>query len=175
MAFGKKAKLDAAGLKEYAARLLAGRALTAAELRRKLTPRAEDPEGVGALIETLRGYGVVDDKRLASGFAGNRAESGLMGRGKVFAKLRARGVAGSVAEKAVTEAYAGRDETKMVEEYLARKFRGKNLGEMLQDPAKLAGLYRRLRTAGFGSQASIGVLKRYAREAEMLEDLPEES
>lgn len=169
------AKLDAAKLKDYAARLLAGRALTSAELRRKLRSKAARLEDADEVLEALRGYGMVDDRRLASSFATNRAESGLMGRSKAFAQLRVKGVASTIAQTAVAQAYDGRDEVKMVDEYLARKYRTKNLGELLQDKAKLASVYRRLRTAGFGSTASITALKRHAREAEMLEDMPEET
>ena len=59
----------------------------------------------------------------------------------------------------------------MIEEYLARKFRATNLPIYLQDEKKLASVYRRLRTAGFSSGASIRVLKRYAAQAEELEGL----
>lgn len=175
MAFKSAAKFDASQLKDYAARLLASRALTSSELRRKLRSKAARPADVDELMESLRGYGVVDDRRLASSFAFNRAESGSMGSRKALAQLRAKGVAPSVAEAAVDEAYEGRDETKMVMDYLARKFRSKNLAELLSDKAKLASVYRRLRTAGFSSSASIIALKRFAAEAAALEDMPEET
>lgn len=45
---------------------------------------------------------------------------------------------------------------------LERKFRGKDLAEMLQDEKKLASVYRRLRTAGYSTGNSVKVLKRYA-------------
>lgn len=175
MALNSAAKFDASKLKDYAARLLASRPLTASELRRKLRAKAADLADVDPLMESLRGYGVVDDRRLASSFALTRADSGVMGSRKALAQLRAKGVSSTVAQAAVDEAYQGRDEVKMVEDYLARKFRSKNLAELLADPAKLASLYRRLRTAGFSSSASIRALKRFAAEAAALEDLPDES
>lgn len=175
MSFKPAAKLDASKLKDYAARLLASRPLTASELRRKLRAKAARPEDVDPLMESLRGYGVVDDRRLASSFAFNRAESGSTGSRKALAQLRAKGVSSTVAQAAVDEAYQGRDEVKMVEDYLARKFRSKNLAELLADPAKLASLYRRLRTAGFSSSASIRALKRFSAQATALEDMPEDS
>ena len=175
MAIKSAAKLDASQLKDYAARLLASRALTSSELRRKLRSKAARLADVDELMESLCGYGVVDDRRLASSFAFNRAESGSMGSRKALAQLRAKGVSPSVAQAAVDEAYQGRDETKMVEDYLARKFRSKNLPELLTDKAKLASLYRRLRTAGFSSSASIRALKRLSSEAAALENMPEDS
>ena len=56
------------------------------------------------------------------------------------------------------------------EEYVARKFRGRNLTEYLADPSHLASAYRKLRYAGFGSSACIRVLKRYSDRAEEIEE-----
>ena len=61
----------------------------------------------------------------------------------------------------------------MIEQFLARKYRGKNLHVLLTEEKYLASAYRKLRTAGFGAGTSISVLKRYASEAERLEDLEE--
>jgi regulatory protein len=72
-----------------------------------------------------------------------------------------------VAEKTYQET----DETKLIEEFLKRKYRGKKLGEFLGEEKNLAAAYRRLRYAGFPAGASIGVLKRYVRQAEELEGL----
>ncbi|HNY39544.1 MAG TPA: RecX family transcriptional regulator [Bryobacteraceae bacterium] len=174
MAFKPATKLTVAQLKDHAARLLAGRALSLAELRRKLRARAARVEDVDEVIGMLSGYGVVDDRRLAASFAMNRAEGGMMGRGKATAQLRAKGVAATVVNAAVEQAYQGRDEVAMVERYLERKFRGKPLAELLEDRAKMAGIYRRLRTAGFGHPAVVEALKKVRREAAELEDLPEE-
>jgi regulatory protein len=65
----------------------------------------------------------------------------------------------------------------MIEQYLQRKYRGHNLAELLCDEKRLASAFRRLRTAGFSAGGSIKVLKRYAAEAERLEDMddPERS
>ncbi|MBE0657949.1 MAG: RecX family transcriptional regulator [Bryobacteraceae bacterium] len=175
MAFKSTPKLDAAHLKDYAARLLASRPLTSSELRRKLRAKAAHPADIDPLMEALRGYGVIDDTRLASNFAQTRADSGSMGSRKALAQLRAKGVAPATAQSAVDDAYQGRDETQMVSDYLARKFRSKNLAELLADPAKLASVYRRLRTAGFSSSASIRALKQFAAQAAALEDMPEET
>lgn len=71
-------------------------------------------------------------------------------------------------------AYSGADETALIEQFLQRKFRGKNLGALLQEDKHLASAFRRLRTAGFSAGGSIKVLKRYAAEAERLEEMGEE-
>jgi len=174
MPFKPAARLNAEQLKDYAATALAGRALSTAELRRKLRARAARMEDVDQVLRALSGYGVLDDRRLAASFASTRAESGTMGRGKAKAQLRAKGVSEPIARQAVEEAYGGRDETAMAAQYLERKFRGKPLADLLEDKAKMAGAYRRLRTAGFGHSASVEALKKVRREAAELEDLPEE-
>lgn len=175
MAFKSAPKLDASKLKDYAARLLASRPLTSSELRRKLRSKAAHLADIDPLMNSLRGYGVIDDTRLASNFAQTRADSGAMGSRKALSQLRAKGVAPAIAQSAVDDAYQGRDETQMVSEYLARKFRSTNLAELLADKAKLGSVYRRLRTAGFSSSASIRALKLFAAEASALEDMPEDS
>jgi SOS response regulatory protein OraA/RecX len=76
-----------------------------------------------------------------------------------------------VAEKAVGDAFGEVDESAAVEAWIARKYRNVQLHEYLQDPKHLASAYRKLRYAGFSSSTSIRVLKRYANEADALEDL----
>lgn len=174
MAFRKQAApLDAAALKDLAVRLLMGRPFTTAELRRKLTPRATSPADVDQVIAQLKDYGYLDDARFAEHFAGSRAASGRFGAQRVLSDLLKKRVASSTARRAVTDAYSGLDEIAQVEQFLERKYRGKDLAALLQDPRQLASAYRRLRTAGFPSGASIRVLKRYADAAEALEELEE--
>ncbi len=51
--------------------------------------------------------------------------------------------------------------------------RSRPIGALLMEEKNLASAYRRLRTAGFSSGNSIQVLKRYAAEAERLEEMEE--
>jgi regulatory protein len=83
-------------------------------------------------------------------------------------------VAPKLAEKAATDAFSATNEVEMVQAWLARKYRGKDLGALLREPAKLASVFRRLRMAGFSSGPSIQVLKRFAAEAEQLEGMDDE-
>lgn len=175
MPFKPASKLNADELKQYAASLLAGRALSAAELRRKMRSRAARAEDVDEVMRKLSGYGIVDDRRLAASLAFNRAESGMMGRAKATAQLKAKGIPASIAGQAAEKAYEGRDEVAMVERYLERKFSGKPLAELLADRVKMAGVYRRLRTAGFSHTASVDALKKVRREAAELDEIPEEN
>jgi RecX family. len=92
---------------------------------------------------------------------------------RVLRDLGQRKVGSTVAQKAVEQIFEGADETAMVEEFLARKFRNQKLSEYLQEPKHLAAAFRRLRYAGFSSTVSIRVLKKYAAQAEDLESLDE--
>jgi regulatory protein len=164
--------LDAQRLWDYALKVLGMRALTVSELREKLTKRAETPSDVEGLLAKLKEYGYLNDDQFAETFASARRDNQGFGKRRVLQDLRHRRVAPTVAEKAVQQTFEGVDETAMIEQFLERKYRGKNLGQFLQEQKNLASAFRRLQYAGFSPGAAIQVLKRYAAEADQLE--PEE-
>lgn len=170
----KARKLAAEELFHYALSLLGGRALSAGEVRSRLNRRAADPADIEPALARLREYGFVDDEKFAEGYATARRDSGIAGKARVLRDLRQRSVSSGVAEKAVTEVFSDVDEVAAVEQWLKRKYRSVVLSEYLRDEKHLASAYRRLRYAGFGSSAAIGVLKRYASKAAELEDDPDE-
>jgi regulatory protein len=155
----------------YALRLLGGRAYSMGELREKMRPRAEQAESIDAVIAKLKESGYVDDKKFAENYAAARLENEGFGKMRVLRELRQRRVAPKLAEQVTERTFKSTDETELVEAFLKRKYRGKELGPFLKEPKNLAAAYRRLRYAGFSSGASIRVLKRYASQAEELEDL----
>lgn len=161
-------------LMTYAGQSLTIRAQSLSELRTKLKRRAAEPKDVDEVISRLKQAGIMNDQRFADSFAGWRLENQGFGKARVLRDLLARRVAPEVARKATDKVFSGADEVAMVEQFLAREYRGKNLGALLQDDKQLASAFRKLRTAGFGASPSIRVLKRYAASAERLEDTPEE-
>jgi regulatory protein len=165
------ALLDAEALWSYAVKTLGRRALSAAEIRQRLARKAAEANDVGAVMSRLREYGYIDDAKMAETLAAARRDSRGYGKYRVLRDLQARRVGSNVARQAVDEAFAGTDEIQLIEQYLERKYRGKAMSEFLAAEKNLASAYRRLRTAGFSSGASIRVLKRYAARAEELEDL----
>lgn len=165
--------LEETELRDYALRLLAARALTVAQLKQRLRPRAADPASVERIVTQLREYGALDDRRFADSFSSARAASGQFGRTRVLAELLNRKVAPKVAEQAVRRAFEGLDEDRMAAEWLERKYRNQDLVAVLAQPARLAAAYRRLRHAGFSSGAAIRALKRYSGQADRLEELEE--
>jgi SOS response regulatory protein OraA/RecX len=130
---------------------------------------------VEAVVAQLKEYGALDDRRFAESFSTSRAASGQFGRRRVLAELAKRKVAAKVAEQAVRKAFADLDEEQLVREWLERKYRNQDLAALLAEPAKLAGVYRRLRHAGFSPGAAIRVLKRFSQDAEQLEGLEPDS
>lgn len=171
MAIRQPKRLDSDALFEYAVRALASRAHSTGELREKLRRRAERVIDIDSVIAKLKDYGYLDDRKYAEMVATSRVKDQGLGKARVLHDLRTRRVAPQVAEKAISKAYEGTDETAMIEDYLARKFKRVDLGAELSDPRRLASVYRRLRTAGFSSGNSIRVLKRFAQEAEQLEGM----
>lgn len=164
-------RLDLEGLKEYALRALGGRAHSLGELRAKLMRRAASSSDVDGVIAQLKEHGYLDDRKYAASVAAAQLESRGVGKARALNELRKRRVAPAVAQNAVTSAYAGSDETALIEAYLRRKYRKTPLNEYLSEPKNLASAYRRLRGAGFSSDNSLRVLKRFAREPEILDVL----
>jgi regulatory protein len=157
----------------YAARTLSGRAQTSSELREKLRRRAVRKEDVDGVISRLKDAGYLNDKRFAESFANWRRDNAGFGKTRVVRDLMSRRVAPARAKQAADTAYQESDEIAMIEAFLARKYRGKDLKTMLTEEKHLASAYRRLRGAGFGTGNSIKVLKRYAAEADRLEEMEE--
>ncbi len=169
---GAAKKLSHEELLAYGMRLLAGRALSAGELRSRLQRRAEDPAAVEATMERLGQYGFIDDARFAEYFASARRDSGT-GQQRVLRDLRQRRVSATVASHAVRSAFEGSDETQMIRDWLSRKLRNTDLREYLQDDKHVSSVYRKLRYAGFTSASISRVLGDYSSRATELADEPE--
>ncbi len=168
-------RLDAEALWQYALRALGGRAHSVVELRRKLERRAERSGDVPGILARLKDCGYLDDKRYAEAVASWRLDSQGLGKARALSDLRKRSVAPSVAEKAVAKVYSETDEAALIEAFLHRKYRAVALDAFLAEPKNLASAYRRLRVAGFSSANSLRVLKRFAREPELLDGLEDET
>lgn len=166
--------LDENGLMTYAAQALSARALSIGELREKLKRRAAEPLDVDVVLARLKENGFLNDQRFADSYAGWRRDDGGFGKTRVLRDLMARKVAPAVAKQAAEAAYNEVDEVAMIEKFLERKYRGKDLGALLQEQKNLASVYRKLRMSGFSTGNAVRVLKRYAAEAELLEDSSED-
>jgi regulatory protein len=166
-------KLDSDALWEYALRILARRPYSSAEIREKLAGRADSPAAVGAVITKLGEYGLADDRKFAETFASARLQNQSFGSMRILRDLRAKRVPSAIAQRAVEKTYAGVDETELARRFLEKKFRGKNLPQLLQQQQHIASAYRRLRTAGFSGRAAFAALKMYSKDVEEFDDIPE--
>jgi regulatory protein len=163
--------LDSKALLEYALRTLSSRAISTGDLRARLRRRAAQPSDVDTVIEKLNESGLLNDQRFADSYAAARLENQGFGKMRVLRDLRQRRVASSVADQAIQQTYQDTDEHSLIEQYLARKYRGKDLPAFLSEDKNLMSAYRRLRTAGFSSGPAISVLKRYASRSDELAGL----
>lgn len=174
---GQPARLDTDALWEYALKLLAGRAHSAGELKRKLTLKAARAADVDATISRLKEYRYLDDRRFAENFAEARRDAGRFGRARVLRDLRERRVAPSMAEHTVEKVYRDVNEEEWIEAFLRRKYRLTPRDNLLQDDKDLASAYRQLLRAGFRPGDVIRTLKRFAANPGLLDNFepPEES
>lgn len=166
-------KLDREALTHYAANLLGQRSLSRAELQRKLTQRAANPEDIAPLLAKFAEYGAVDDERFAQGFAQSRQQNRLHGPERVLRDLASKQVESGLARAAVNAVYGNQDETELIRDYLARRYRGQDLKAMLAEERQFASVFRRLRLAGYSSANVLKVLKSYSRLADEFEPTEE--
>ena len=148
--------------------------MSVSELRARLARRAARAADVDEVIAKLKDAQALDDRRFAESYAAARLENQGFGKMRVLRDLRQRRVAGELARRVVDHAFEDTDEVKLIEQFLARKYRATDLAAYLADPKHLMSAFRRLRLAGFAAGSSIQVLKRYAAEAEALEDVQED-
>jgi len=171
MAVRKPCLLEGQQLWDYALRILGRRDYSVSELREKLRVRAAKKGEVEEILSRLKIQGYLDDRRFAAAFATARLTNQGLGKGRVLRDLRQRRVAPAVAQQAVRQAYRNTDEQELIEKFLRRKFRKVDLAQYLAEARNLAAAYRKLRLAGFSSSASLQVLKRFSREADLVDSL----
>ena len=172
----KKRSYSEDELYEYAVEALARRMRTVAELKRMMRARLEGAESeygqtlVELVIRRLKDQGYLNDSQYAASYSSLRRDNQKFGRMRVITDLKARGVHGSVIEKAVDAAFDGVNEEKQAREYLRRKRL-----EKPKDQKQAARIFRQLAHAGFGTKTIITILKRWDVDDETLGALESES
>jgi regulatory protein len=172
----KPRRLDAGALWEYALKSLGARAHSIGELREKLRRRAERAGDIDGVLARLKEHQYLDDRRYAESYASARLANEKLGRTRVIRELRARRVAPAVAERTVEKVYQGVAEEALIEDWIRRKYRMAPREGLFQDRKDLAAAYRRLARAGFRTGEILKVLKRFAKDPELLDGFepPEE-
>jgi regulatory protein len=169
-------RLNADGLWDYALKSLGGRAQSTGELREKLRRRAEREADVDEVLSRLRKSGYLDDKRYAESFATARLSGEKFGRTRVIHDLRKHRVPPVLAERSVEKVYQDVNEEALIEEWIRRKYRMATRENLFAAEKDLGAAYRRLARAGFRSGEILKVLKRFAKNPELLDgfEAPEE-
>ena len=169
MAERKPRTLDDGALWAYALRLLSGRAHSQGELREKLRRRAQRAGAVDEALARLKEHGYLDDRKFAETFAAARLANEKLGKGRVVRDLRQRRVATALAEQTVRQVYQGVNEEALIEDWIRRKYRLAARESLFQEDKDIAAAYRRLLRAGFRSGEILRVLRRFARNPELLD------
>jgi len=172
----ERKRLDAGALWEYAVKVLAGRAHSSGELRDKLRRKAELAADVDPTIARLKEFGYLNDRKFAESFATARLENEGLGKTRVLADLSRRRVAPAVAQQTVGRVYEDVNEEALAEDFVRRKFRRTPRENLFQEEKDLASAYRKLLRAGFRSATIVAVLKKFARDPDLLDTFepPEE-
>ena len=146
-------------------------------MREKLRRRAERAGDVDDILARLKDYGYLNDRRYAENYAEARLSNDKMGRTRVVQDLRQHRVAPSVAEQTVRKVYQDVDEAALIEEWIRRKYRMAPREGLFQEDKDLASAYRRLLRAGFRTGEIVRVLKRFAKNPDLLDSFepPEEA
>jgi regulatory protein len=162
-------RLDAASLWEYALKILSGRAYSTGEVREKLRRRAEQAEDVDGVLSRLKESGYLDDKRYAESYATSRLSGEKFGRGRVVRDLRQHRVAPELAERTVEKVYKDVDEEVLIEEWIRRKYRTATREGLFGEQKDISAAYNRLARAGFRSGEIFKVLKRFAKNPDLMD------
>jgi regulatory protein len=173
----RPARLEAAALWDYAVKLLGGRACSSGELREKLRRKAARMADIDPILARLKECGYLNDRQFAENFAAARLENEGLGRTRVLADLSRRRVAPAVAHQTVGKIYKDVDEEALAEDFVRRKFHLSATENLFAEEKQLAAAYRRLLRAGFRPGVAMTVLKRFARDPGLLDQIepPEES
>ncbi len=168
----RKPIADEAALYECAVRELARRMRSVAELKRLLRPRVAPEVGetmIEAVIARLKDQKYLNDSAYAAAYSANRRDNEKLGRMRVVAGLRQRGVHAEVIEKAVRAAYAGQDEERLARAFLRRKRVSRPA-----DAREAARAFRMLARAGYSMRSIVRVLRAWKVDDELLDRLESE-
>jgi regulatory protein len=140
-----------AGLK-----MLAGRELSAAQVRTRLVRREFEHEHIDAALERLRSEGALNDARTARAIA--RTTASIRGQGKRRARLKinAAGIDRATAAAAVDEVFDDIDGDALLQAALSRRLRGRTAPADRQEKARL---FRYLVGQGFEADRVMEALR----------------
>jgi len=123
---------------ERAARLLAAKSRSVAELREQLLEgRGATKANVEAVIERLREYGYLDDAQFAQTYAASRVQQRPVGRQRLQRDLWLKKVDKTTADEALDQVFAATPETELIDRAIAKRLRLRGRPETRADAKKL--------------------------------------
>jgi regulatory protein len=144
---------------EHAARALAKRDRTEAEIRAALERRSTNAAVIESVVAELIADGYLDDARYARRFAEDRRTLDRWGSERIARNLEGRGVARELIEAALADREAG-DELAAARELLAERFPGPLEGDRQRDRA-----WRTLVRRGYTPELAYDAVREHSRSA----------
>src|SRR5262249_54228950 len=120
-------------------------------------------------ITRLKDHKYLNDAAYAAAYSASRRDTQKLGRVRVSAALRQRGVHKEVIDKAVRAAYDGVDEERLARDFLRRKRIARP-----KDARDAARAFRSLVRAGFATRTIMRVLRNWDVDEELLGALESE-
>jgi regulatory protein len=136
--------------------LLAGRELTAKQLRERLIDREHNREEIDRAIEQLLETRALDDARVAAAYVRTALKIKGRGRLRIQRELQEMGVERSVATEALAEAFGDVDERALIAAAIKKKLHGK---PKIATQADYARVYQFLMRQGFSSAGVTAALR----------------
>jgi len=141
-----------------ALRLLAGREMSTARLRDRLSSRGFPDDVIDGVVARLAGAGILDDRRAAGAAARTLVMVRQRGRHRVGRELERLGFTPDQAHDAVQSVLADTDERAVIDRVLAAKLRDRR---SVPDPAAYRRLYAALLRRGFPADLIRAALRPY--------------
>src|SRR5437773_5932230 len=106
-----------------AAKLLAAKPRSVAELRERLAERCSSKPVIETVIARLREYGYLDDERYALGYASSKVRQQPIGRRRLEMSLARKKVDRAVAQEALDQVFAETPEEDLLDHALEKRVR----------------------------------------------------
>jgi regulatory protein len=108
---------------QRAAKLLAVKPRSVAELRERLLERCSSKAIVETVIARLREYGYLDDERYALGYVSAKVRQQPIGRRRLQQSLQMKKVDRAVADEALAQAFAETSEEELIDRAIEKRVR----------------------------------------------------
>jgi regulatory protein len=108
---------------QRAAKLLAAKPRSVAELRERLAERCSSKAIVETVIDRLREYGYLDDERFAVGYASLKVRQQPIGRRRLEQSLAMKKIDPVVADEALNQVFAETSEAELIDRAVEKRIR----------------------------------------------------